>query len=132
MAYDKKYATGVVSHGQPVIDKMAWPDKKLHPDGFASPQDRMPVVLKKGFTLDRFGSPFGNFTSPTETLFPPRALPDYSLDAGYHRYEVLHDLPAWAGPTADAFGKTGGGPQIWTQGKIRDLLRQGFIKEVGL
>jgi hypothetical protein len=131
-AYDAEHLTGNLVHGKPEISPTSWPDGQLSPEGFATAQSRIPVVLKRGFVMDRFGLPYGRFTSPLDTSFPPRALPDYSLDDGYHRYEVLHDLPAWAGPSADAFGKTGGAPQIFMPTDIKSLLEQGFIRELAI
>ncbi|WP_345373076.1 TNT domain-containing protein [Frondihabitans cladoniiphilus] len=129
--YDSLYSTGKLKwNGSPEVRPEAWPDPSLHPDGFASPESRLPAVLHPGATFDRFGGGFGRFTSPSGTAFPPRALPDYSLFEGYHRFEVLHPLPAWVGPAADAMGKTGGAPQIWTADSIDSLLEAGFIKEI--
>ncbi|MGA1811632.1 glycohydrolase toxin TNT-related protein [Frondihabitans sp. 4ASC-45] len=129
-AYDAEHLSGRIVHGKPEINPNSWPDGEKAPDGFQNPESRMPVVLKKGFIMDRLGGPIGRFTSPVGTSFPPRALHDYSLDYGYHRYEVIHELPAWAGPTADAFGKTGGGPQLLLPEDAKVLLARGFIREV--
>jgi hypothetical protein len=128
--YAGKYTDGTYPDGAPKIRDDAWPDPTRHPDGFLTPESRTPVVLKPGYRMDRYGSESGRFTAPQGSMFPDRALPDYSLDAGYHIYEVLHDLPAWAGPTAPAFGKKGGGGQLFMQYRIRDLLQKGFLREV--
>jgi hypothetical protein len=49
---------------------------------------------------------------------------------GYHQYEVLHKIPAWAGPAAPALGKTGGATQYYTNLSIKQLLDRGFLREV--
>lgn len=103
--------------------------------GSLTPESRTPVVLQPGHLINRYGAPFGNFTSPVGENFPDRALPDFSLEKfarrdGYHQYEVLHELPAWAGPAAPALGKTGGATQYYTQLRILDLLENGVIREV--
>ncbi|RAX45808.1 hypothetical protein DQ354_07965 [Arthrobacter sp. AQ5-06] len=133
--YVELYANGTRPNGAPRIRSDAWPDDQLHPQGFLSPESRTPVVLQPGHLIDRYGAPFGNFTSPVGENFPDRALPDFSLEKfarrdGYHQYEVLHELPAWAGPAAPALGKAGGATQYYTQLRILDLLENGFIREV--
>lgn len=133
--YADLYANGTRPNGSPLIRSEAWPDDQLHPDGFLSPESRTAVVLEPGHVIDRFGPPRGNFTSPAGENFPDRALPDFSLERfgrrdGYHQYEVLHEIPAWAGPAAPAFGKTGGATQYYTNMKIDQLLQKGFIREV--
>ncbi|WP_422742025.1 TNT domain-containing protein [Mycobacterium sp. WMMD1722] len=46
--------------------------------------------------------------SPEGTLFLERGLPFRSLDDGYHRYEVIRELPVWEGRIAPAMGQPGG------------------------
>lgn len=133
--YAGLYAEGTYPNGAPKVRSEVWPDKEQHPQGFLSPEARTPVVLQPGHLIDRYGLPRGNFTSPVGENFPDRALPDFSLEKfgrrdGYHQYEVLHEIPAWAGPAAPAFGKDGGATQYYTNLKINELLDKGFIREV--
>jgi hypothetical protein len=109
-----------------------WPDPQAHPQGFSTPEDRTPTVLEPGAVFDRFGPGFGQFGSPLGTTFPERALPPHSLDAGYHRYEVIRPLPIWEGPIAPAMGQLGGGIQYYFPNAIVDLLNAGYLKEVPL
>jgi hypothetical protein len=134
-AYVELYASGNRPNGAPVIRDDAWPDDQLHPEGFLTPESRTPVVLQPGHLIDRYGVPRGRFTSPVGENFPDRALSDFSLERfgrrdGYHQYEVLHEIPAWAGPAAPALGKAGGATQYYTNMTIGDLLTNGFIREV--
>lgn len=117
------------AHGNP---ELVWPDPQAHPQGFSTPEDRTPTVLEPGAVFDRFGPGFGQFGSPLGTTFPERALPPHSLDAGYHRYEVIRPLPIWEGPIAPAMGQLGGGIQYYFPNAIVDLLNAGYLKEVPL
>ncbi|MDO3399725.1 TNT domain-containing protein [Mycolicibacterium neoaurum] len=116
-------------HGNPVL---VWPDSQAHPQGFISPEDRTASVLKPGDTFDRFGPGFGQFGSPVGTEFSARGLPPNSLDAGYHRYEVVRPIPIWEGPIAPAMGQPGGGLQYYFPRSIVDLVNAGYLREVKL
>ena len=114
-------------HGNP---KLVWPDPQDHPQGFLSPESREPAVLNPGDTFDRFGPGFGQFGSPVGTDFASRGLPPHSLDAGYHRYEVVRPIPIWEGPIAPAMAQPGGGVQYYFPQAIVDLLNAGYLREV--
>ncbi|MDX1874325.1 glycohydrolase toxin TNT-related protein [Mycolicibacterium sp. 120266] len=116
-------------HGNP---DLTWPDPQHHPQGFSTPEARTPAVLQPGEMFDRFGPGFGQFGSPVGTEFPLRALPPHSLDAGYHRYEVIRPIPLWEGPIAPAMGQPGGGVQYYFTRPIVDLLNAGYLREVAL
>ncbi|WP_157531130.1 glycohydrolase toxin TNT-related protein [Mycobacterium sp. IS-1496] len=116
-------------HGNP---DLVWPDSQAHPQGFNTPEGRTPTVLNPGDEFDRFGPGFGQFGSPVGTPFPERALPAHSLDAGYHRYEVVRPLPIWEGKIAPAMGQPGGGTQYYFTQPIVDLLNAGYLREVRL
>lgn len=116
-------------HGNP---DLVWPDSHAHPQGFHSPEGRTPTVLNPGDEFDRFGPGFGQFGSPVGTSFPERALPPHSLDAGYHRYEVVRPLPIWEGRIAPGMGQLGGGTQYYFTHPIVDLLNAGYLREVPL
>ncbi|MBT2533898.1 TNT domain-containing protein [Arthrobacter sp. ISL-48] len=133
--YTQKYADGTYPNGAPRIRSDAWPDDQQHPEGFLTPESRVPVVLQPGHLIDRYGLPDGRFSSPVGENFPDRGLPDFSLEKfdpqdGYHQYEVLHDVPAWGGPAGPAIDKRGGAVQYYTNLTIRELLAKGFIREV--
>jgi hypothetical protein len=117
------------AHGNP---DLVWPDPQAHPQGFSAPEARTPTVLNPGDMFDRFGPGFGRFGSPVETEFPDRALPPHSLDAGYHRYEVVRPIPIWQGPIAPAMGQPGGGIQYYFTHPIVDLVNAGYLREVPL
>lgn len=115
------------AHGNP---ELAWPDPQAHPQGFSTPESRTPAVLEPGEMFDRFGPGFGQFGSPVGTDFPARALPAHSLEAGYHRYEVVRPVPIWQGPIAPAMGQSGGGIQYYFPNSIVDLVNAGYLREV--
>ncbi|MGE2713288.1 glycohydrolase toxin TNT-related protein [Mycolicibacterium litorale] len=117
------------AHGNP---ELVWPDSQAHPQGFSTPEARTPAVLNPGEMFDRFGPGFGQFGSPVGTAFPDRALPPHSLEAGYHRYEVVRPVPMWQGPIAPAMGQPGGGVQYYFTHSIVDLVNAGYLREVPL
>ncbi|HEU5474959.1 MAG TPA: glycohydrolase toxin TNT-related protein [Actinophytocola sp.] len=112
--------------------ELVWPDPQAHPQGFSSPESRTPTVMTPGQQFDRFGPGFGQFGSPVGTPFPDRALPPGSLDAGYHRYEVVRPIPVWEGSIAPAMGQPGGGVQYYLPTSIVDLVNAGYLKEIPL
>lgn len=111
-------------------DDYDWPDKTRYPDGFSSSEDRHPVVLERGSVIDRFGDPNGRYLSPAGTPFDDRAIPGDSLDKGYHRYEVVKEIPAWMGGIAPAMGFPGGGIQYLSPHPVEDLVLAGYLKEI--
>ena len=91
--------------------------------------DYTQVELKKGYLVDRFGSPGGTYLSPAGTPYAERALPpsnlDYSSpptrppsseqrDYNYHEYKVAEPFKVDAGKIAAWFGQKGGGMQYTT------------------
>ncbi|VEF08008.1 glycohydrolase toxin TNT-related protein [Streptococcus equi] len=73
-----------------------WPNA----DGFVLDKNGIPVTvsanLKAGHIVDRYGEPYGRFTSPVENSeilpFNKRGLPYPKNFQKYHQYEVLEDL----------------------------------------
>lgn len=107
-----------------------WADGKKFPEGFSSPTDRQPVVLSPGETIDRFGGPNGQFTSPVGTPYPERALPASNLEGNsYHQYEVIKPLPVWQGGIAPQMGEPGGGVQHFLPVSVQALIRDGYLRE---
>ncbi len=80
--------------------------------------DESPFVLTPGRQIDRFGSEYGAFLAPADTLYAERSLPPQSLDdfdpaytCNYHDYRVLKPFAVEAGPIAPGFGQPGRGTQ---------------------
>jgi len=76
--------------------------------------DEAAFVLRPGRQVDRFGSEYGAFLAPVDTLYAERSLPPQSLDdfdpaytCNYHDYRVLKPFEVEAGPIAPAFGQPG-------------------------
>lgn len=74
--------------------------------------DEAAFVLRPGRQVDRFGSEYGAFLAPVDTLYAERSLPPQSLDdfdpaytCNYHDYRVLKPFEVEAGPIAPAFGQ---------------------------
>lgn len=129
--WERKYSPGQATD-QRGRRRLRWPGHKQHPDGFASPEDRAPIVLEPGAVVDQFGPGFSRLVYPAGTPFTERSLPPDYLDAGYHKYRVAAQLPVWAGPIAPAFGQSGGGTQYFMLEATIDLLHRGFLQEVAL
>ena len=79
---------------------------------------KMQVTLSPGMRVDRFGSEFGGYLSPTGTPYASRGIPPQSLDStsnpascNYSRYKVLQPIPVQSGPIAPALGQPGFGVQ---------------------
>lgn len=107
-----------------------WADNTKYPQGFSSPTDRNPVTLSPGQTIDRFGGPNGQFTSPAGTPYPQRALPSSNLDGpSYHQYEVIKPLPVWQGGIAPQMGEPGGGVQHYLPVSVQALIEGGYLRE---
>lgn len=87
--------------------------------------DESSFVLTPGRQIDRFGSEFGAFLAPVDTLYAERSLPPQSLDdfdpaytCNYHDYRVLKRFTVEAGPIAPAFGQPGRGTQYQLVGSL--------------
>ena len=87
--------------------------------------DESPFVLMPGRQIDRFGSEYGAFLAPVDTLYAERSLPPQSLDdfdpaytCNYHDYRVLKPFAVEAGPIAPAFGQPGRGTQYQVVGSL--------------
>ncbi|GLZ30680.1 hypothetical protein Lesp02_28690 [Lentzea sp. NBRC 105346] len=126
-AWKHEYVKSTNPDGTPNYN---WPDPVKHPEGFASPEARRPVVLEPGSTIDRFGPAGGRFLSPPDTSFPERGLPPTNLDDGYHRYVVEKPIPVWMGEIAPAMGQPGGGIQFLSQHAVADLVLAGYLREI--
>jgi hypothetical protein len=108
----------------------AWPPGLSFPEGGC---DRGEAVrLAPGTVLDRFGGNEGRVFSVPETPFAARSLPPDRLSAGYHRYEVLRELPMWWALSAAWFGQPGGGVRYRAVYPAADLVALGFLREISV
>lgn len=97
-------------------------------DGFAGIPER--ITLKPNTLIDRYGNPTGTFVSPKGTAYSQRALPAGSNLRPYHVYEVIKPLECQGGKIAPWFDEIGGGIQFKFEKSIKQLLDEGYIKEV--
>ncbi|EEQ35495.1 hypothetical protein McanMca71_003089 [Microsporum canis] len=123
-------------------DPKAW-FKYPTADGFLLDASGKPiqsaVTLRPGQKLDRFGNPTGKFFAPLGAPYLERSLPPANLAPGasgkypdnYHVYLVQKPLQASLGPIAPWFGQPGLGSQIHTQKSAEDLMKEGYLKELG-
>lgn len=108
--------------------EFAWPPGELYPEGGC--QDGEPVTLPVGTVIDRFGGPAGRVFSEDGTAYRKRSLPPTHLDAGYHRYRVLRELPMWRAVSAGWFGQSGGGVRLRAVYPAADLVVLGYLEDV--
>ncbi len=88
-------------------------------------------TLKKGIIIDRYGSKYGNYTSPVDTSFEARALPYDNNSWAYHKYEVIRDIDGITlSEIAPAFDQPGGGIQYELPDSVKNLVKNGFLKEI--
>ncbi len=85
----------------------------------------VPMPLRTGQRIDRYGSEFGSFLAPSGIPYAQRAIPPQSLDNGtlpagcnYLLYLVLREFRAEGGPIAPAFGQLGHGVQYLLDGSL--------------
>jgi hypothetical protein len=130
---EQKWQHDYVTKVDPVTGKPKdyhWPNEYTQPNGFDSPEERHPAVIESGSVIDRFGKADGRFLSPTGTPYEQRGLPPQNLDDGYHQYQVIKDIPVWAGKIAPAMGQPGGGIQYLSPNTVADLILTGHLKEI--
>ncbi|SFB34252.1 Protein of unknown function [Amycolatopsis marina] len=105
-----------------------WPPGESYPEGGQAEGE--PVLLAVGTPLDRFGTAAGRVFAPEGTPFARRSLPPAHLEAGYRRYRVLRELPAWRAMSAGWFGQPGGGVRIRTIYSAAELVTLGYLADV--
>ncbi|HEY2696554.1 MAG TPA: glycohydrolase toxin TNT-related protein [Pseudonocardiaceae bacterium] len=108
--------------------EFAWPPGQSFPEGGCDHGEA--VRLAQGTILDRFGSNEGRVFSVPGTPFAARSLPPDQLTAGYHRYEVLRELPMWWALSTAWFGQPGGGVRYRSIYPAADLVALGFLQEM--
>ena len=87
--------------------------------------------LKAGAIIDRYGSPYGRYTSPDGTPYTQRSLPYVENLNAYHRYRVRKTIGGVAmGRIAPAFNQEGGGIQFELPSSILNLLQNNYLEEI--
>ena len=102
-----------------------WP-----PNNGAVPGTEVPITLSPGTRIDRYGHPFGYYTSPTDTPFTNRALSSSTDINDYHVYEVLKPIEAESATIAAWFDEAGGGTQYKLTDRVKNLIDNGSLKEI--
>ena len=126
---DPRYRTDLDDKWFKDNGELDWPKN----DGFIGKPQRQ--TLKQGETIDRFGSKTGtkdrgHFLSPANTPYGDRALPYDSSKMKYAKYEVVKEFEVSSGKAAPWFDEKGDGFQYQTDMSVRDLINQGFLREV--
>ena len=98
---------------------------------------RVPGTIKEGQTLDvgtvidRYGNKYGKYTSPVGVPYEQRALPYIENPNAYHQYEVIKPIDnVTMSEIAKAFEQPGGGIQYELPSSIKQLIKDGFLKEI--
>lgn len=94
-----------------------------------------PKTLERGAVIDRYSeftglNDRGSFLSPSGTPYEQRALPYDPARMSHTRYEVVKEFEVDAGPAASAFDQIGGGTQYKTRKPVKDLVREGYLREI--
>lgn len=110
---------------------------KIDWDNYAPDKGRLPgtiqsnQTLSKGTVIDRYGSKYGNYTSPVGTPFDQRALPYKENSWAYHKYVITKDINDVTSSTiAPAFNQPGMGVQFELPSSIKNLIKAGYLKEI--
>lgn len=110
----RTYYDPAANHGQ-----VGW----IYPpaNGYVTRPDGTPIEFKlrlnHGALIDRYGSEYGSFLSPSGMSYAARSIPPQSLDGtppatcNYHDYKVIRAFRVEAGPIARWFAQPGGGLQ---------------------
>ena len=115
----------------------AWDWTKQAPNLGAVPGTTKSVTLQPGDNLDRFGSRYGEYLSPTGTPFEQRSLPPGKQSDPYEGYKVLRPFNVVQDEIAPAFGQPGGGTQLRAQipeitnrfATVNDLIKFDYISD---
>lgn len=104
-----------------------WPTNP--PEGFTifNPPS---TTLEVGTIIDRYGNPYGSFTSPLGTPYVERSLPYIENPGSYHKYKVIKPIEGVKyGEIAQAFNQNGGGIQFKLPDIIDNLLGE-YLEEI--
>ncbi|HEX3778257.1 MAG TPA: TNT domain-containing protein [Pseudonocardiaceae bacterium] len=124
--WDRRFLVRSAADG--LAAEFAWPPGQTFPEGGCDHGEA--VVLAPGTVLDRFGDNEGRVFSADGTAFAARSLPPDRLTTGYHRYEVLRELPMWWALSTGWFGQSGGGVRYRAVYPAADLVALGFLREI--
>jgi len=88
--------------------------------------------IQKGTIIDRYGAPSGRYAGQPGNTISERGLPIGTESIEYHKYEVLRPVEAEIGRASAVpdFGASGGGTQYYFEKSIKQLIREGFLKEI--
>jgi len=91
-----------------------------------------PFILLPGAQVDRFGSDFGSYLSPTGTTYAERALRPGTQNSPYSVFEVTSHLDVEVATIRPWFGEIGMGTQFKLLGdtRVKNLLESGQLKEI--
>jgi hypothetical protein len=88
------------------------------------------VTLPRGTRIDRYGLPSGRFLAPAGTSYEARSVPYDKARMEYHRYAVVRPFPVQVGRIAAWFDQRGGGIQYRTEKPVRQLIEEGYLRQV--
>lgn len=104
---------------------------------WAPNEGRVPGTIQEGQTLgvgmiiDRYGHPYGRYTSPVGVPYEQRALPYIEDPNTYHQYEVIKPIDnVTISKIAEAFEQPGGGIQYELPLAVDQLVKDGYLKEI--
>jgi hypothetical protein len=80
------------------------------------------VTLPKGTVIDRYGSDWGDYTSPDGIPFEQRAMPPSGKSSPYSRFRLNEDIEVDEATIAPWFGEPGMGVQYKLPAPVKDLL----------
>lgn len=124
--WDRRFVVRPASEAEKA--EYAWPPSQQFPEGGCDHGEA--VRLAPGTILDRFGTNEGRVFSVPATSFAARSLPPEALTAGYHRYEVVAELPMWWALSTAWFGQPGAGVRYRAVYSAADLVALGFLQEI--
>jgi hypothetical protein len=81
------------------------------------------VTLPKGTIIDRYGSDWGDYTSPDGIPFEQRAMPPEGRSSPYNRFRLNEDIEVDEATIAPWFGEPGMGTQYKLPAAVKDLVK---------
>ncbi|MDE7333384.1 MAG: TNT domain-containing protein [Lachnospiraceae bacterium] len=112
-------------------------DGNIDWDMWAPNGGRVPGTIQEGQTLavgtiiDRYGNPYGKYTSPVGVPYEQRALPYVENPNAHHKYEVIKPIDnVTVSQIAEAFQQFGGGMQYELPSIVNKLIKDKFLREV--